>query len=346
MGAVAPLRLIQLGKETTRGTEVAATARLLTRPGGVTWRDLTEKAPVEADFGQLDLRHSDSLSAIVRNSSELELSADLSFEQILYPLLAGVRGAVSPGAEQTVSQGDFLWTFTPLASADPAPDAFTLEYVEREGATNRQEITATFGLCRRLRVAASQGAEQATLEAEFFARKSVSQAPTASIGLPTRNIVPGPKFTVKTASTFAGLSSGSLLTAQVISLEWELVTGILPKFRLDAASVDFAGYQFGIREMSLSLVLDLTAEAETERTAGLQAESVRYLRCEVEGAQIGTGLNRRITIDGAYEITDPIESGSDQDGQSSVDIAYKGIFDATKGAAFEITVVNTLSAIP
>ncbi len=346
MAAVAPLRLIQLGKETTRGTEVAATARRVTRPGGVTWRDNTEKQSIEADYGLLDSRHSSALSEIARQSSELELSGDLSFEQVLYSLLAGVKGGVTPGAEQTVSQGDFLWLFTPTAAADPAPDAFTLEYVEREGVTVRQEITATFGLCKRIRISASRGNHYATLEEEWFARKSVSQAPTADPGLPSRTIVPAPKFTVGFAATFAGLSSASVLAAQVISLEWELETGILPKWRLDTSSPDFAAYQFGVREMTLSMTLDLTAEAETERKDILQAAIARYWRVEAVGAQIGTGLFKTITIDGAYENVDPMASGGDEEGQSSIDLKYTGIHDATKGAPFEITVINTLSALP
>ncbi len=346
MAAVAPLRLIQLGKESTRGTEVDATARRVTRPGGVTFRDLTEKQSIEADYGLLDKRHSSALSEIARQSSELELAGDLSFEQVLYPLLAGVKGGVGPGAEQTVGQGDFKWLFTPNATADPAPDAFTLEYVEREGTTVRQEITAVYGLCKRIRISASKGNHYATLDEEWFARKAVSKAFKSGIGLPSRTIIPAPKFTLEPGATFAALGGGTVLPTQVISFEWELETGIMPKWRLDTSSPDFAAYQFGIREMTLSMTLDLSAEAETERTTILQAAIARYWRIEVVGAQIGSGLFKTITIDGAYENVDPMASGSDEEGQSSIDLKYTGIHDSVKGAPFEITVINTLASIP
>jgi len=318
----------------------------VTRPGGVTFRDFAEKQSIDADYGLLESRHSSALSEIARQSSELELTGDLSFEQILYPLLAGVRGAVVPGVEQTAMQGDFKWVFTPLASTDPLPDAFTLEYVERDGSATIQEITATFGLCKRIRISGSRGSHYATLEEEWFARTAVSKAFTASLGLPSRTIVPAPKFVIGFAPTFAGLSTPTNLSAQVISFEWELVTGILPKFRLDSSSPDFAAYQFGIREMTLSMTLDLSAEAETERKDILQAAIAQYWRVEAVGAQIGSGLFKTITIDGAYENVDPMVSGSDEEGQSSVDLKYTGIHDATKGAAFEVTVVNTLAALP
>ncbi|KKN32160.1 hypothetical protein LCGC14_0816570 [marine sediment metagenome] len=345
MGAVAPERLIQLGVETVRGTEVAATARLIPRPGEVTWRDNTEKPPLEADWGTLDRRHSAHPSQVARQLTEMEMTADCSFEQILYPLLAGVQGGVTPVAQAAGVDGH-LWTFTPFPTADPVPDAFTLEYVEREGITNKMQVTATYGLVKRIRITSSPGAEYATLETEWFARNGVSQAPTADPGLPTKNVTPGPKWRIATAANFAALESApSLLQAQVMGFEWELVTGILPKFRLDDDSPDFAAYQFGARECSLKLTLDLTAEAETERTARLQAAGIQYLRADVVGPVIGSD-NHKIKIDGAYELTNPIEAGNDDEDQSQVELEYTAIHDSTKGAAFEIVVHNNLATLP
>jgi hypothetical protein len=297
-----------------------------------------------ADYGILDEVHSSALGQIVRQLTEFEMTADLTYEQILYPLLAGVRGAVAPVAQMGGADGQ-LWTFTPQALNDPAPDAFTLEYVERAGATTIQQITSTFGLCRKIRISASQAAEYAVLETEWFARFSESKAFTAAIGLPTRTIVPGPKFIVGFAATFAGLSAMTEWGDQIIGFEWELETGIAPKFRLDNASVNFATYQFGKRKATLKITLDLTAQAETERTTILQAAAARFIRASVVGPAIGAS-NYRINLDGAYQLLEPFESGSDTDGQSSVELEYTAHHDVTKGAPFEIVVQNTLAAIP
>ncbi len=345
MGAVAPERLIQLGVESTRGTEVDATARLIPRPGEVTWRDNTEKPPIEADWGTLDRRHSGNPAQIARQLTEFDITQDLGFEQILYPLLAGVKGGVTPVAQMSGTDGQ-LWTFTPQATADPAPDAFTIEYVEREGTTNKMQVTAPYGLVKRIRISASQGAEYATIETEWFARNAVSKAPTADPGLPTRNIIAGPKFRVSTATTFAALESApSLLQGQVMGFEWELDTGILPKFRLDDDSPDFAAYQFGTREATLRLTLDLTSEAETERTARLQAAAVQYFRLDAIGPVIGSATYK-LKVDGCYELTSPVEAGNDDDGQSQIELEYVAVHDATKGAPWEIIVQNELSAAP
>ena len=105
MGAVAPERLIQLGVEATRGDEVDATARLIPRPGEVTWRDNTEKPPIEADWGTLDRRHSGNPAQVARQLTEFDITQDLGFEQSLYPLLAGVKGGVTPVAQMSGTDG-------------------------------------------------------------------------------------------------------------------------------------------------------------------------------------------------------------------------------------------------
>jgi hypothetical protein len=277
--------------------------------------------------------------------SELDFETDASYEQILYALLAGIKGAVTPVAQAAGADGQ-LWTFTPPPTADPAPDAFTLEYVEREGLTNIQQITATYGLCSRLKLAGSSGAEYVTMEQDWFARKSVSKANTASIGVPVRNLLVAPKVQVKTGTSFANLESApTLVDATVISWEWEVITGIKPIFRVDDNSPDFAKYGFDVRETTLKLELDWVAFTETERTAQLQAAGVRYIRVQSTGPAIGAAFHQ-LKIDGCYEVTNPIGSGDDDDGQSKTDIEYTAVHDSTKGAAFEVVVQNTLTAAP
>ncbi len=344
MGAVSPLRHLQTGKESVRGTEVAATARMIPRPGGITWRDLTEKPPAEADYGLLDARHSGNPSEIARQMSEVEFEGDLCYEQIIAPLLAGVRGAVSPVAQNGGTDGQ-LWTFTPQASSDPAPDAFTLEYSEDDGSADILAVTMTYGLVRRIRLSGAQGAEYSTMAVDWFARKSIAKGKTGGVGLPTRNLVVGPIATVGIATTFAGLSSATVLSAQIVSWQWELITGFMPNFRIDASAPDFSAYGFTVRAATLQLALDWSAEAETERASRLQAAALQYFRVQQLGPDIGASAHRLI-IDGCYELTDPVEAGRDTEGQSQTELNYTAVHDATKGAPWEVVVQNTLASVP
>lgn len=344
MGAISALRDLQTGKESVRGTEVAATAKQIPRPGGITWRDLTEKPPVEADWGLFDRRHSGDPAQIARQMSEVEFEGDLGYEQIIAPLLAGVRGGVSPVAQSGGDDGQ-LWTFTPLASTDPAPNSFTLEYAENDGSADILAVTMTYGLVRRIRLSGAQGAEYATMAVDWFARKSIAKAKTGAIGLPTRNLIVGPIATIGIADTFAGLSSPTVLSAQVLSWEWELITGMIPNFRIDATAPDYSTHGVTVREATLKLGIDWTSEVETERVSRLQAAALQYWRVQMLGPAIG-GSQHRLVIDGCYELTNPVEAGRDADGQSQTDLEYTQVHDASKGAPWEIVVQNTLASVP
>ena len=346
MTAVRALRLIQIGEEATRGTEVPATVKLVAKDGS-TFREVQEKATPGGGFGVLV--PTVELSEIVRRQTEFNLTQDLSYLQVLYALHAGVRGNITP-VEQTAMQSDYLWTFTPQASTDPAPDAFTLEYTEEDGSgVSVVQLTSAFALCSKLGISASQAAELATIESEWFARGPTSKAETAAIGLPTfgGGFVNGPQWQYSHATTFANLEAApTLVQAQLIDFSWELDTGIMPKYRLDDDSPDFAAYQFGQREVTLSLTLDLGAEAESYRSGFLATEAIKYVRLKATGAQIGSGDTYSIVIDGAYELMEPFEMGGEQEGQSIVTVQLKGIYDKVKAAEFEIAVTNNQSTLP
>ncbi len=340
MAGVRALRKIQLGVETTRGTPVAATARLI---GDVTFRDASEKVTPERDYGLRS--RSAELGQIVRQLTEMELDTELSFEQILYPLLAGVAGGVT-GAEVTPTEADYLYTFTPSQTADPAPKAYTLEYVENDGTADVLALEAAYALCKSLKLSGSQGGEFAGMSCSWFARGPSSTTPTASLAIPSRTLIPASKWQVYMDTTFAGLTSAGALDAIVSAFDWELETGIAPKFRVDADSVDFAAYQFGKRAAKLSLTLDLSAASETERASYFRTAALRFIRLRVEGSQIGAGENHRINIDGAYELVGPVEAGAEDEGQSQVTLEYQSMYDPTATKDIEIEVVNTLTAPP
>lgn len=340
MGAVRALRKIQRGKESTRGTGVAATAR---RIGDVTFGDASEKVTPERDYGSLTRAYEPG--HIVRQLTEMTIETEVSYEQILDPLRAGLKGGVT-GSEQTMGQGDYLYTFTPSLTADPAPDSFTLEYIENDGSSNVQTLEATYGLCRMLRISANRDAGFSTMTEEWFARGATSQTPTASIGIPSRTLVPGSKWQVYLATTFAGLSGASALDGMVVGFEWEMDFGLAPKFRLDDDSVDFAAYQFARRAATLRLTLDLNSTSEGERATYFRDAVRRFVRLQVTGPQIGAGDNHRITIDGSYELVGPVESGNEDEGQSTVELEYQSIEDPTSGKDVEISVLNSLSALP
>ena len=77
--------LVQIGKETTRGTAVAATRKILTKDA--TYRIMETLEEFE---GQMHgtLARTAVAPVVVRKGTEFEVSTDLDFEQILLPLLS------------------------------------------------------------------------------------------------------------------------------------------------------------------------------------------------------------------------------------------------------------------
>lgn len=340
MGAIKALRKLQVGKEGdgTPGTPVAATARII---GDITYRDASEAIEAARDYG-LYTRYAEAFQ-LASYLTEIEVETDLSYEQILYPLLAGLKGDVA-GVEQTGGEGDYLYSFTAPVSTDPDPNTFTMEYWEQDESGNVQTLEADYGFCKSMGIDASKGPELATLKHSWAAREATVTTPTAAIGIPVRTLVPSQQWSVKFATTMAGLPGASIISGEILSFSWDMAWFDI-KRRL-SGSLDFDSHRIGIREVNLSIVMDLTSTSEGERVNMFRAGAVRFIRLQAAGAQIGSGDNYGIIIDGAYTMPGPIEMGSDEDGLSNVTLEYKGLYDATAGYDLKVDVTNNLSALP
>ncbi len=338
MAGIKALRKLQVGKEGTPGSPVAATARIL---GDITYRDASEAIEAERDYG-LYTRYAEAFQ-IAAYLTEIEVETDLSYEQILYPLLAGLKGGVT-GVEQNGGQGDYLYSFTAPVTGDPTPDTFTMEYWERDESGNVQTLEADYGFCKSLGISASKGPELAVLRHSWAAREATITTPTGAIGIPVRTLVPSQQWGVKFATTMAGLPGASVISGEILSFDWDMAWFDI-KRRL-SGSLDFDAHRIAAREVNLSIVMDLTSTSEGERVNMFRAGAVRFIRLECNGAQIGSGDTYNITIDGAYTMPGPFEMGSDEDGLSNVTLEYKGLYDSTAGYDLKVDVTNNLSALP
>src|SRR4030067_3065673 len=119
-------RKLQIGKETVYGTEVAAT-RIL-RILGLTWSDLASQRQYIPEYSIGRFTKRTDVGSIVRTGATVRVETDFSFEDILFPPLAGLEGGGVAGAELTVGQGDRPWTFQlDPNTGDPTPDSETIE---------------------------------------------------------------------------------------------------------------------------------------------------------------------------------------------------------------------------
>lgn len=342
-GAVSKLRRLQIGRESVAGTPVAATARLL---GTFRVTDQASKQVPEADYGVLSDRVEPSVETTLLGG--VELDGDLSFEQILHVLESSIL-ADTP-TEQTPSEGDFLYEYTPTETGLPALKTYTMEFVETDGASNIVEVRGGYGICDQFTIAGAQGEALSTFRAHWNLNGLISNTATADPGLPARILVPGNVWAVKFATSFAGLTAASILESEVVDFEFQYTSGILPKFRQEG-NQQYEAHRVIGHGARLSLTLDVDAIAEAERATLFRTPAAgnvdrQFIRLEALGAQIGTGDPRGIRIDLCGELSDQPTFGDDEDGQAILPLVYNGIYDPTGAKMLTISVTNDLTAVP
>lgn len=345
--AIKALTRVQVGKETTRGTAVAATRRLVLTEA--TYRRIEEQEQFEGEMNGLLVRTTRPPLA-VRNGTELEIAFPLDFEQILFPLLAGVKGGVTPTQPGT---GDAeLWTFTPGVSADPAPDAYTLEFDERSGA-DAAGMEAPYGIVSEIVIAASfEGVP--TVNVSLFAQKTTDGSSTGSIALPTLNKAAGPLWAAYFDDAWADLGD-TQVTGQIYGFSATIRTGLSAGFYMDGRStLDFTRYEVGPRMVDLTLDVThdpasaaLIQSEEAHKSAG----TTRFVRLQVDGPAFDSpdnALAHFVRLDGAYShAPDSMQDrGGERDGNLTTQIHLQSVHDATQGQDFEIAVQNALAAFP
>lgn len=346
--AVRAGRLIQVGKESTRGTLVAATRRILA--DDVTFRRLDAITRHENQMHGT-LAPTAIAPDLVRTGSELVVTSELDFEQILLPLLAGIKGGVTPTEPGGAGPAE-LWTFTPDVAGDPAPNTFTVEFVESDF-TDELEYEFGYGFCTEFSI--DGGVDQLpTLSYTLMGRGTVESSKTASIALPATSYAGNLAWKAYIDSAWSGLG-GTQILGQIYGFGVGVATGIRGEFYNDGrASLDFSQYEFGQR------VVDLTLEVAIDPSSGafLDAEEAakkagtrRFVRLELLGAAFGSpdaAFNRMIRLDGAFVHAEDslVERGSDRDGVATVTAHLISTYDPTEAQDFEISVQNALTAFP
>ena len=337
---------IAIGVETTPGTSVARTRRLLTR--SATFRIIDEQEAFEGHMhGTLARALLDPLT--VRTGTELELPLDVDFENILLPLLAGVKGDVTPTTPGTGEAR--LWTFTPSPTVVVAPKTYSLEWVESDFAaapTNLARLAA-YGFCTEFELSGAINVAP-TMTLRMVARKSAASTKT-TIALPTLTRAPSARWNLFLDTTWAGLGT-TQKTGQVYGFTYKFGPYIFPQFYLDGrADADFVQHEFGPRVADLTLDVAIDTQAGSLPAAEMTAKDAktkRFVELRLDGAAFvtpDTALARFIKLQGAYHhAADSLQDrGSDRDGNLVVRMHLQSVYDATGAADVRFIIQNNLA---
>lgn len=346
--AIKALTLVQIGEESTRGTAVAATRKLMAKDA--TWRH-TE------DFEEFTDQMHGTLARVAQapiktfDGSEFDIVMALDFEQILLALLAGFKGAVTP---TTPGSGDArLWTFTPSVTADPAIDTYTLEFASKDGASNELSFESPYTFCTGFSISAGEdGLPELTMN--FVGRAPSETATTGALTKPAITHAANIQWKVYLDTTWAGLG-GTQITGQVKSFTFTFGDFVrAERYHDGRVTLDFSNYEFNagrLGDITMEVVIDPNSGFVPDEDAPKSAGTLRFVRLELLGAAFDSpddGLNRHVIIDGAYyHAPDSMgERGSDADGLATTTVHLMSAYDPTQAQDLEITIQNILATFP
>ena len=345
---IRPLTLVQVGKETTDGTAVAATRRLLTK--SATYR---HQQTLETFEGQLSgtLARSVTSPVVTREHTQLEISTDLDFNQILLPLLSGVKGGVTPSTPGSGTAR--LWTFAPSQTA-PAVDSYTLEFVADDGST-KQQLEAPFGVTTGFEITGGVDALP-QISWSMDARKSDQSTYTSGIALPSmvNAFAANLRWMMTLDTTWANLGNTNI-NGQVYGFTWSQNPIVLPQYYLqNRDDLDFAGVEAQTRTADLSIQATLDTGGsnlyETELAAKANGTK-RFIQMRLQGAAFASpdaSLNHNIDLKGAFVHADDSmeELGPDRDGNMVVSMHLLSTYDSTSSQDIEYVVQNIQTSFP
>lgn len=358
--ALRQFRKLQIGKETVYGTEVAATRVL--RIIDLNWADQGNLRTYTPDYSIGRLTRRTDVPTVTRTGLiGSSFSTDFSFEDILFALLAGFKGGVTPGAELTVGMGDRPWVFQlDPNTGDPTPDSYTMERRISNGSTN-WDRTALGVIVESFELSADQDGDVTKLTVNFWSRAPNDNA-IATLSLQTpfsplsalgwKLYIDDTWVAMDVAGAAPTRGGGTLIATTMKSFTYRYFGGLVPALFIGDGRTDPSKHRFLPRGAELEMTVEYNAAVETERTHAAQvpvaALPKRYVRLLGEDGRIGaTGFNKTIKIQGAMVYTDGGfgSIGTSADGAETVSLKLESLPDDDTEDT-EIEVINTLAAFP
>lgn len=334
---VKKLRKIQLGKEVTPGTAVAATT--IWRGTGVL-DDQREVVPVDEDVGILGGTDRSDIPYVLAGLEMEETPA--TFEQLQY-LLAMALGGPTTGVADGVGDGYVYTTNVPEGTL-PTAAPYTIQ-----GGDNFEVERMEYALCTALTLTS---VAKATLKmsATLIGRQVERMASfTGALSIPPVEgiLTQRGKIYIDDVGDDYG---DTQVSGQVLGLSLELAPVWEPKFFMDGdlwyGAAKFTGYALS---GSITFEHDSAVTGDTNgEKYNWRNEVARLLRVEFLGsafATAGTYTNKTFRMDLPIKWTkfNPI---SDQNGNDIVVADFYSKYNVTKGDAGQFVVVNELSALP
>lgn len=332
MAGVEVFSRINFGKETVKGTAVARTRRFYGVAAGNFDIGDQYNFHEQENRGQRT-RANQKTPTLLREMPTLKIqdSDGIGYDDLTELFSVGFRG----GQTGAGGAADKTWTFTQQNTASNAPESMTVDvgddvqnWILDYGMLSRWQLTTTFG-------------EKTHFEADLFAQ----QATKGAASTPAENtaiVIPADLWTVKFATTAAGLPGASIQANFLRTWSFEYQTGLKPRWYQDGNT--FMG-QHVETDISgkLTMEVESTALAVSEFVDKQRAGTLDFVRLKATGPVLGgTFYSLQLDIPVYWDNVKPLASVDD--GVNLYTVEAHQVFDGTTGLV--ITLVNTLAAIP
>ena len=332
MSGIKKLRKIQLGRETTAGSECNATA--LWRGTG-TIQDNLEIVFPDEDVGYMS---GVDRSYIPKTEGLLELDeTPCTYEQVLHILEMGVMTATP-----STAGGGNAYTYTFPTTAAATTKTYTVE-----AGNNQQEEQFVYGFCPSFNLSGSAG-EAVMMSASIVGRQVAPGTYTTGVGVTTATVeeVLFGKGILGIDAT-SGAHGGTPQTSTFLDFNLDVDTGWRAVYTGDGAI-----YFTFPKNVGPEITLDVTFEHDTfgvAQVAAWRAQTAKLVQVKFTGATLTTTgstyttKNLIINLAGKWESFDKI---GERDGNDIVTGTLRARYNATSTKFAEIIVVNNAASVP
>lgn len=322
------LEVLQWARESTPGTDLAATSKMLVNSWNAVPQSEFHRPPVVRGLVQRNR----GFETPVKRWTQWNAAGPVSYEQLQHWLGGAVVHVASP-----TGSGPYVWTYTRNPAAIPTLSTYTFERQENDGATPINHAWH-YGLVQGLTLSFVDG-EPLMFEAEGAARRIQTETPTGSLSLPTPEIPPAPLGTLFIDATWANLGV-TQVTSQILSARLAWRSGAVPIWTADGRT-DLDYTLHGIDPAAVTLEADilclLGAQYATEKAAA-EAGTLRSVRLAFAGT---SSRALQLNFLAKYAMPELFEFG-EQDGQKVVRLLLQESTDGTN--LFSAVLTNNVSA--
>lgn len=323
-----------IGKETVRGTPVAPTRKLYVDGTGRDDGPDLSKSFHEAENRGLRTRIGRTTSQAEDAGLKLSWSDGVSWDDLVL-----VASSLKGGLTGVGGAADKTWTCVPSLTAANSPESWSVD-----AGDDVQNWRYQYVMARTWKLSSALG-ELTGLEGEFFAQRSVktAKATPADNAAPK---IPGDLWTIKFATTLAGLAGASIVSNFLIGWELELTTGLIWRHYMDGNLYGSQHVETSI-SANLTLTVESTAQAVSQFSDKYAADTLDFIRLKATGGSLGgSAYSAQLDLPVLYDRPSIIDSQAD--GINLWKIPAKLSVDSLTSPTQSIglVLVNSLSALP